>query len=343
MTAGIRYRLVEPNHLMFTHGIVITQAQGGGGGGQPGPNSPGAPTIPDGVWPMGYAGYVKGVRQDLVDLNRDWNFATDGLDLSGFRIKGKVVCRSNGITGDGFEIVGADAGTSANALLDCNTHFTGAKPNLKNFTILPTTPVVSTNGFMGGEATLFNFDISGVSDALSPNNLNTGLPLNLNCDWGYCHDQVYYYPDSSHSNGSHNDGAQIVGGTSATFSRIYMTGITDATKGQGAFLRSTGPPDGLGPRPLGQQNSSIQFTQNVSHVGDITFNQCRFGGGWIATINCSAGSGSTLGPITVSNSLFDGNNLLHNDIIYNPSNTTLVLSGNQLTKGGSIHVNSGGA
>jgi hypothetical protein len=318
---------------MFTHGIVITQAQGGGGGGQPGPNSPGAPAIPDGVWPMGYQGYVKGVRQDLVDLNRDWNFTTDGLDLSGFRIHGKVVCRSNGITGDGFEIVGAPGGTTANALLDCNTHFTGTPPTFSNFTINPDVPVKGTNGFMGDEATLFNFDIGYVGgDALSPNNLDNGLrPLNFSADWGYCHDLVYYLIDQA--NGTHNDGCQVPGGTNITLTRIRMTGITSPTLGDGAALRTVGPNDGSGPRTLGQQNSSVITTQNVSHVGAMTIDSCHIGGGWFGTINLqSVGSSTQLGPIIVTNNIFDGNDWDGYDLIIH-SNSDVTQSGNTRVDG----------
>lgn len=319
--------------------------------GQPGPGQPGAPAIPDGVYPMGFQGYVKGTKQSLVDLNRDWNFSTDGFDLSGFRIHGKVVWPAASGTGtpggDGFEIIGADTGTSANALLDCNTHFTQTFPTFKNFTILPTVPTVSTNGFMGNEATLFNFDISGMGgDTLSPNNLNGLHPLNLSADWGVCHDLVYYVNDGgSHADGTHNDDCQVPGGTIATFTRIYMTGITHPTKGDGAYLRTHGPNGGTDanvPRPKGQQNSAIQITQNVSHVGTITYDRCRFGGGLYATINlASNGNAAQLGPIYVTNSLFDGNSIDGNDIGGDNSSspgTNLVQSGNTRIDGKALVV-----
>ena len=306
------------------------------------------PTIPDGVYPMGFQGLVRGQPAALRDLGRDWNFNTDGLDLSGWRIHGKVGCAPNStginnIIGDGFEIVGSDNGSSGN-LLDCNGHFSGTIPHLQHFTIKPNVPVISVNGFMGDEAWLYDFDISQVGgDALSPNNMHNGYrALGLTCDWGFCHDQVYYYPDSSHSNGTHNDGGQIPGGTGGTFTRIYFTGITCPTFGQDVALRTNGSGAGQGVLPLGQQNSAIQFTQDVSHVGDILFDMCRFGGGWTASVNCYNTSSETMGPITFSNSLWDGNNLRGNDIIYNPAKTTLVLSGNRLVGGGAIHVNSNG-
>lgn len=352
MTAGIRYRLVEPNDVLFTHRAPIVAPQGGGGGGQPGPNSQGAPDIPDGVWPMGYQGYVKGQRQDLVDYNGDWNFANDGYDLSGRRIKGKVVWPAASGTGalvggDGFAIVGAAGGTSANALLDCNTHFTQTFPTFQNFTILPTVPVVSTNGFMGNEATLFNVDISGVGgDPFSPNNLNNGgRPLNINLDWFYFHDYVYYLNDGgSHTDGTHNDDCQCPGGTNSTlWTRGYMTGCSDATKGDGAYLRSHGTNAGTYanvPRPLGQGNSAIQLTQDVSHV-DIGFDRCRFGGGGYATVNVTGKGNAANLNIAITNSLFDGNSLSGNDIggdnIGSPG-TTLVQSGNLRTNGHPITI-----
>lgn len=311
--------------------------------------APAAPAIPDGIYPMGSQGTADGTLPiPLTDLHRDWNFATDGLDLSGFRIHGRVVCRLNNIVGNRFEIIGADDGSSASPLLDFNTHFTGTPPNLKHFTINPTVPTVSANGWMGDEATLYDFDISGVGgDSLSPHNLsNGGRPLNLNADWGFLHDLVWYKTDGgSHVDGTHNDNAQIPGGTIATFTRIYFTGITHPTKGDGAYLRTNGAiagPTANIPRPLGQQNSAIQITQNVSHVGNITFDRCRFGGGVYASINL-AGNGSTtqLGPIYVTNSLFDGNALDGNDI--GGDNTSspginLVQSGNKRIDGSAIKV-----
>lgn len=299
------------------------------------------PAIPDGKYPMGFQGLVKGQPATLKDCG-DWNFATMGYDLSGYRIHGKVVCRANNIVGDGFEIVGADSGTTANALLDFNTHFTGAQPNLKHFTIKPTVPIVSVNAWMGDEATLFDFDISGVGgDGLSPNNLSNGkLPLNMKADWGYVHDLVYYKKDSSHADGTHNDGCQIPGGSNASFTRIYFTGISHPTLGDGKFLRTNGPGTAAlpGPRPLGQINSSVMVTQDVSHVGGITFDHCRFGGGWYTTINLdSKGNSAALGPITITNSLFDGNSFYGLDIAASPG-TILNQSGNKRIDGSAIKV-----
>lgn len=351
MVAGIRYRAVQPGNVMFTHALAAVPQQGGGGG-QPGPNSQGAPAIPDGVWPMGYQGYVKGVQQALVDYNGDWNFANDGYDLSGRRIKGKVVWPAASGTGalvggDGFEIVGAAGGTSASALLDCNTHFTQTFPTFSNFTILPTTPTVSTNGFMGNEATLFNFDISGIGgDPYSPNDLSNGKrALNLNVDWGYCHDYVYYLNDGgSHVDGTHNDGCQCPGGTNATpWTRVYFTGCCDATKGDGAYLRSHGRNAGTFaniPCPDGQANSAVQLTQNVD-LTNVWFDKCRFGGGAYATVNLTGNGGGSNLVVKVTNSLFDGNNLSGNDIggdnLSTPG-TTLTQSGNLRTNGSAIHV-----
>lgn len=351
MTAGVRYKGVNPDRILYAHNAqpvnVIPLPTG-----QPGPNSQGAPAIPDGIWPMGYQGYVKGVKQSLTVLNRDWNFGTDGFDLSGFDIRGKVVWPAASGTsspgGDGFIIRGAAGGSSGPALLECNTHFTQTFPTFQNFTILPTTPTVSLNGFMGNEATLFNFDISGVGgDPFSPNNLsNGGRPLNLNVDWGICHDYVYYLNDGgSHVDGTHNDGCQCPGGTNATpWTRVYFTGCCDPTKGDGAYLRSHGRNAGTFaniPCPDGQANSSVQLTQNVSHVA-VTFDRCRFGGGAYATVNLTGnGGGATNLVVSVTNSLFDGNNLSGNDIGGDNSSspgTTLTQSGNLRTNGHAITV-----
>lgn len=313
------------------------------------------PTIPDGIWPMGVdSPNSPHTAASLTDYIGDWNFGTMGLDLSGYRIHGRVVCNVNGIHGDGFEVIGQASGPTVPALIDCNHHFTGAIPNLKHFTVKPQTPNCTTNALMGDEFNIYDFDFSETCDGLSPNNLSNGkLPLNIIADWGYIHDLVYYYPDTcdaGHTDGTHNDNCQIPGGTGAKFTRIYMTGLSHPTLGQGAFLRTTGPSTGPvpGKRPKGQLNSSIQFTQNVSHVGDITYDMCRFGGGEIATINCSAGTSLTpgkLGPITVTNSIFNGDALLGYDIIYNPTKgpgTTLIQSGNKRADGSAIVVNSKG-
>jgi len=296
------------------------------------------PTIPDGVYPMGFQGLVKGVPANLRDLGRSWNFNTDGLDLSGWRIHGMVGCAPNtvginGITGDGFEIVGADNGTSANGYIDTNGHFTGAKPNFQHFTIQPNVPVKGTNGISGAEFGIYDFKILDVGgDQLSPNNMHNGYrPLNITADWGFLDHCVYYLIDQV--NGTHNDNCQIPGGTVATFSRIYGTGITHPTLGDGHALRTVGPNDGSGPRLLGQQNSSFLTTQNVSPVGDITWNLCRFGGGWYGTINLqSTGNAAQEGPITITNSLFDGNDWDGYDIIVHP-NVNFIQSGNARVDG----------
>jgi hypothetical protein len=291
------------------------------------------PAIPDGIYPMGWAS-VQGSRPPLKDCG-DWNFATMGNDLSGWRIHGAVTCRNNGIVGDGFEIVGAPTGSHVYALLDFNAHF-ATPPNFKHFTINPDVTVESVNGYMGDEATLFDFDISNVGgDSMSPNNLHTSLPLNMKADWGYCHDLVWYKTDPSHPDGTHNDDVQIPGGTTASFTRIYMTGLTSPTRGDGAYLRTTGPAASTtslpGPRPLGQCNSAVMITQNVSKVSGITFDHCRFGGGWYSTINMVAGS------ITVTNSVFNGNSLYGLDMVANVG-ATLVQSGNTRVDGKALRI-----
>lgn len=321
-------------------------------GGQPGPNSPGAPSIPDGVWPMGFQGYSKGIPVTLQDVHSDWDFATMGYDLSGKRIHGIVnwpAASGTGtlVGGDGFEIIGSDTGSSASAYLNCNTHFTQTFPTFSNFTILPTVPTVSTNGFMGNEATLFNVDISGVGgDPFSPNDLSNGKrPLNINLDWFYFHDYVYYLNDGgSHPDGTHNDDTQCPGGTNATpWTRGYSTGCAHPTKGDGAYLRTHGRNAGTYanvPCPDGQGNSGVQITQNVDHV-NIAYDRCRFGGGLYATINLASNGSTTQLNFAVTNSLFDGNSISGNDIGGDNSTspgTKLVQSGNLRTNGHAITV-----
>lgn len=294
--------------------------------------APTKPAIPDGVYPMGWAS-VQATRPPLKDYEGDWDFAKMGLDLSGWQIHGAVNFRLPNIVGDGFKVVGAPAGTSGNALLDFNTNFTGTPPNLKHFTVAPDVSVMGVNGWMGCEATLFDFDIWGTSDGLSPNNLhNTSGPLNLKADWGFVHDLVYWRNDPSHPDGSHNDGCQIPGGKGATITRVYFTGLSHPTRGDGVLLRKTGPGTTSlpGPRPGGQVNSSVMITQNVAAV-DVAFDQCRFGGGWYSTINMTAGK------LTVTNSVFDGNSFYGLDMVAN-TGATLVQSGNRRVDGKPLKV-----
>lgn len=320
----------------------------------PAPVQSTAPAIPDGVYPMGSQGTLDGTKPiTLKDYQGDWDFAKMGLDLSGWRIHGSVICRQDGIKGDRVEIVGLAGGSKGNALLDTNGPFKVA-PNFRHITIAPTVSVAGVNAWMGNALHAYDFNFWGATDILSPNNLHSGKgPLDVVLDWGYGHDNAYALvdpTDTSHQDGCHCDGCQVPGGIGGMkVTRTYLTGITSPTRLDGAALRTKGPngpaPSGdaftKAPRPKGQGNSAIQITQHVSRVTGIVFDHCRLGGGEYATVNISSSGGTTPVQIAITNTIFDGNSFYGLDV--GATKGTIVdLTGSKRLDGTALKVNLNG-
>lgn len=83
-------------------------------------------------------------------------------------------------------------------------------------TLRPQKPSLYTNGIQGHSFKLYRVEIADVIDCVSVYNNNTGFrdgPNGVEVFGTYMHDFAYYYPDPSHSDGSHSDGVQIQSGS----------------------------------------------------------------------------------------------------------------------------------
>ncbi len=72
------------------------------------------------------------------------------------------------------------------------------------------------SGVNGHHVKLYRCDISDVVDCVDVQNNNTGYkdaPNGVEVYGTYMHDFAYYNPDPTHSDGSHSDGIQIMGGS----------------------------------------------------------------------------------------------------------------------------------
>jgi hypothetical protein len=168
---------------------------------------------------------------------------------------------------------------------------------LQDSEIRPSNPSVWLTGVKGANFTMRRVHVNGgvVDGVMVSGN-------NVRVEGSYIHGLDYYTDDPTHSDGSHNDGVQVVGGANVT-----ITGNTiEVAKGL---------------------NSALQVTQDVDATRNLSFTKNRVDGG-TCSVKLNQKGRSTLGPVTVSNNLFGRAMSIPGCAILRTNATSLVASGN---------------
>ena len=169
---------------------------------------------------------------------------------------------------------------------------------LQDSEILPSSPTVWLTGVKGANFTMRRVHVHGgvVDGVMASGN-------NVRVEDSYIHSLVYYAQDPTHSDGSHNDGVQVVGGTNIT-----VTGNTIH----------------VGTR----ENSVLQVTQDVAATRGLSFT-----GNWVDGGTCSVKlteqGGSALGPVIVSGNHFGRSMSIAGCAVLRTKATTLTAVGNR--------------
>jgi PKD repeat protein len=194
---------------------------------QPGAGNTG---VPDGV--------------SLTRVDGDVVITTPGTVLDRVDVRGFVQVRAANVTIRRSVIRGGVA-TVDTGLVNVTT--AGASLVMEDSTLIPQSPSYRIDGVRGSNFTLRRVEITGTVDGVhvhGSTDVNDGGNVRVESSW--LHDFTFYPNDPRHSDGSHNDAVQIIGGKG-----IALVGNT----------------------LTGANNAAVQVTQNRNVVANVTMDR----------------------------------------------------------------------
>lgn len=177
-------------------------------------------------------------RYHNLDIRGFVHVKAPGVTISRSIIRGGVAARDTGLV---------------------NVTSPGSSLYLVDSTLAPAHPSIHIDGIRGSNFALRRNEITGTVDGLhihgQPGRRASGGNVTVIGNW--IHDFRHYARDPNHSDGSHNDGIQIVGGKNITIARNTLTGARNA-----AIMIDQGYND----------VSQVSITKNLADGGSCTFN-----------------------------------------------------------------------
>ncbi|WP_210509046.1 hypothetical protein [Naasia sp. SYSU D00057] len=268
-----------------TSGVAgSTRSSGTGGGG-----------------PVGAGGFRPGIARTVV-----WGdiYATQpGQVLDALDVHGRIIVRAPNVTISNSIVRGLDSG-SQHGLIDAMDGHPGLR--VLDTQIVATAPNHTVNGIMGSNFELHGADISNVIDGVHIAGDNVVVANSR------IHGNVHYANDPSHSDGSHDDSIQIVGG-----SNILITGnvLVDADNVVVMIGASRSP------------IANVTIAGNTLDDGDCMIN--------------FSGSGEPVRGLTVRDNIFGLRSSIGHCAIVGPLSVPVTLSGNRFTDGAAVFVREG--
>jgi hypothetical protein len=269
-----------------TTGPTSSPGPSGGTGGKPGAGNTGVPS---------------GTK--LTVHNGDMTISKAGQVVSGMDIRGFVTVTAPNVTIKNSIIRGGKA-TSGKGLI---MNYSASATNLvvQDSTLVAAYPSVWINGLAGGNFTARRLDISKSVDGAQLHKNNVRI------EDSWIHDLTWFEHDPNHGGGeSHNDGIQILAGSSITVDGNNISGA---------------------------DNAGMQITQDVGPVKGLKIVNNWLDGG-DCSIKLQHRDESTLGPVTITGNKFGGNTAIANCPILRTSSTSVNASNNTFSSGGAIGI-----
>lgn len=221
----------------------------------------------------------------------------DALDIHGF-----VIVKAANVTIKRSIVRGGKATWNRGLITNTTSGATGLV--IEDCDLIPATPTLWLDGVKGGNFTVRRVNIDGgVVDGVKVHGNNVVV------EDSWIHDLTHYSQDPNHSDGSHNDGVQVLGGTNIAIKHNTIT--------VGTTL-----------------NAVMQVTQDYAPTKNLSFTQNWVDGG-TCSVKLQHRSESSLGPVTVSMNSFGSHTEIDNCAILRTSKTSLRHSGNVWTSTGS--------
>lgn len=165
-----------------------------------------------------------------------------GTIVQNLDLQGKVIIKAANVTVRRCRIKGIAGGDQgADGLVDCRDA-AAIGTLVEDCELAPTTPSYMWNSVMGHDVTVRRCNMYGTTDSVGIYNTNApGQPITSVVEDSYMHDYVWWANDPYQTDGTHNDGLEIQGGTDLVMRRNNIDWQMDATKGDGASRPSTAP------------------------------------------------------------------------------------------------------
>jgi hypothetical protein len=284
MTRSLTIRAVRPRRavalvaavLALTAGLSVAQTPGA----QAATTGAGATGVPAGT--------------SLTVVNGDQTISKDGTVLSGLDIRGRVLVRANNVTIKNSIIRGTSGAKWG--IVDAMSGKTGLK--ITDTEIVASSPNWAVNGIMGWNFELTRVNIHNVVDAVHI----AGSNVIVKDSW--LHGNTWFAYDPNHSDGSHDDSVQIVGGSNIRLSGNTMEGAS---------------------------NVGIMITQDRSTTSNVTVENNKLASG-DCTINISTGGKGAMKGMVVNYNLFDTRTSVKRCAVYSPVGT-VSMTGNKYIDG----------
>jgi hypothetical protein len=249
--------------------------------------------VPSGVTVLALTSENKPIPEDT--LGERLIITTPGAHYTGWRFEVCVEVRAADVAFDDCEFVGpAVVGSSDFALLNVPSAYNGSCV-VTNCTFKPRATYVATiDGVRGCNFTLVSCDISGTCDGIhiygsltDRNDPNAGNVTVLN---SWIHDLVHYGnpPDTSHSDGSHNDGVQLVGGHNILFQGNRFDGS--------------------------MYNACMMIQHSLADIYDLNITGNWFSGGAVNLNLSDIDRPYGMGPISITNNVFVRHTTKYDDV-----------------------------
>lgn len=248
------------------------------------------------------------------------------------RYTGPLTITTNGTVIDGKEIYGdlkiqARDVVIRNSSLRCGTGHPSSNTGcidansanvynllIENNRIRPDSPSYFRDGIVGHEFTARGNDISGTNDGIGIFNRPGGsVNANVTVQGNYIHDLKHFNTDPAHSDGTHNDGIQIQGGSNIAIRGNSIVGSASGVDGSWTYN--------------GHGNTAVMISQNVSTLNNLVIEN-----NWInkgqASVAVAPGKYPTI-SLTLRNNQFGRDQYAYNGNsryqirIYNKTATTI--------------------
>lgn len=293
----------------FAPAVVVVNNGGGGSGPTPPPPTPPPVVTTD---PFAYrnsltygtyepdastAGLLNDPNRPLTVYDGDYTVTSAGAVIKDLEIRGQVIIKAANVTVDNCWIRGGVAArTSSCGLVQCSTATYSAV--IRDCLIEPQTPDYYTDGFQYCGYTALRCRVRSTVDGFGVFAKTSGGAMNVVIKGCWVENLSKFYPDASHTNGTHNDGIQLQGGNNATIVGNRIDGFLNPATGNTGGVDVN--PDGSPKSPsCTQTTSAIMLNANTGPLTNVTISDNYLHGG-ILTINGLDTQFTTSGSLTGS-------------------------------------------